>query len=106
MPLTTRPASTSRQAIMRLARHGLPGKPGFGLLGWSGSEGTEVLQDLKTALRGFFRMELHAKNVVTFNRGGESAAILRARHRLSHHRRAKRMCVIDESSALDPAQQA
>src|SRR4029077_7915159 len=91
MPLTTRPASTSRQAMILFARR---------------SESTEVLQDLQPRVRRFFRMKLHAENVVMLHRGRETSAILRVRHRVLHHRRAKGMCVIDKGAALDAAQQA
>src|SRR5215467_13004350 len=90
MPFTTRLASTSRQAMIRLA---------------SRSEGTKILQDLQAGGGGLFRMELHAENVVVFHRSGESAAVTCAGDGVFNQRRAIRMCVIDELSAVHAAQQ-
>src|SRR5215472_7075031 len=119
MPFTTRPASTSRQAMILLAsRYGVPGKPaapgwrgsglsgwkpGFGLLGWSGSEGIKVLQNFQSRCSGFFRMKLDTKDVVAFDRGRKRSAVLRACHRTLYHRRAKRVRVVDKRTALNPA---
>src|ERR1051325_2283802 len=106
MPFTTRPTSTSRQAMMRLARHGVSGKPGWGLLGRGGSEGTKILQNFQAGLRRFFRVKLHAKNIFALYRRGECSAILWASDCVSNDRSAERMCVVNERAVLHPAQQA
>src|SRR5258708_4394002 len=90
-PLTTRPASTSRQAMIRLV---------------SRSEGTEVLQDFQPCLRGFLGMKLHAKNILALNRRGEASAVLSRGDGIGNHRRAVGVCVIDERAVLNSAQQA
>src|SRR6185437_2758822 len=90
MPFTTRPASTSRQAMILLA---------------SRSEGTEVLQDFPPRRSGFFRMKLHAKNIVALHCSGKCFAVLRAGYGTFHHRRAKRVCVIDKRTVFNIAEQ-
>src|SRR6185437_10493266 len=109
MPLTTRPASTSRQAMMRLARYGVPCKPGvkaeFGLLGWSGSDGTEILQDFQTCFGGFLRMELHSENVVALHRSRKCAAIICAGRRLCNHGCTIGVRVINKCAAVHALKQ-
>src|SRR4051812_2993722 len=105
MPLTTRPASTSRQAMMRLASLGVPGKPEFGLLGWSGSEGTEILQNFQTCFGGFLRMKLHAEDIAPLHGGGKRAAIIRAGRSFVDHRSPVGVGVINKRSAVHALEQ-
>src|SRR5262249_6576180 len=84
-------ASTSRQAMILLAR---------------GSEGTKVLQDLQAGGRGFFRMKLHAKNILALYSSRKCAAVLRARQRAINYRRTIGMRVINKGSIWHTAQKA
>src|ERR1700731_3181223 len=90
-PFTTRPASTSRQAMMRLA---------------SRSEGTEVLQDLQAGFGKFLRVKLHAEHIVPLHCGRKSAAITCACGSFVNHRRPERMRVVDKCAAVHTVQQA
>ncbi len=45
------------------------------------SEGAEVLQHFQAGFAGFFRMELHAEEMIAFHCGGELATVFAAGHR-------------------------
>src|SRR5713226_9765718 len=90
MPLTTRPASTSRQAMMRLARR---------------SEGTEVLQDFQASFGGFLWMKLHAEDIVALHGSRKRAAIVCAGRSLVDHRGPERVGVIDKCTAVYAVEQ-
>src|SRR5271165_90305 len=86
MPLTTRPLSTSRQAMMRLV---------------SMSEGAEVAEQLQSDLSGFFWMKLHTENVVPLYRRAKAPAVLAARRGCFAHGDAKGMREVDERQRRD-----
>src|SRR6516225_6813981 len=86
MPLTTRPASTSRHAMIRL-------------------ESTKVLQNPQARCAGFFRVKLDSEYVIPLDRGGELASILSGGRGLFDDGRAVGVCVIDERAIVDAAQQ-
>src|ERR1051326_1148125 len=106
MPLTTRPAATSRQAMMRLAKHEVSDILGFGVLGWSGSEGTEILQNFQSGFGGFLRMKLHTEDIVPLDSGRKTSAIICASRSLVDYRRAVGVGVIDKRAAVHTLQQA
>src|SRR5215469_15282869 len=64
-PLTTRPSSTSRQAMIRLV---------------SMSEYREVGEQPQSGLAGFFRMKLHAEKQVALDGGREPSSVFTAGH--------------------------
>src|SRR5262245_58012904 len=90
MPLTTRPASTSKQAMIRFV---------------SVSEGTEILQNLQSGRAGFFRMKLHAENVLPFHSRGKSSSIFGGSHCAFYDRSAVGVRVIHEGASWNAPQQ-
>src|SRR5215469_3737940 len=84
-PLTTRPASTSRQAMIRL-------------------ESTEVLQDPQADCARFFGMKLHPEDVVAFHSGGERSAIFSRSHGMVDDRSAIRVCIVHERAVFNAVQ--
>src|SRR6185437_4437418 len=89
-PFTTRPLSTSRQAIIRRAKV---------------SQGTEVLHQLKTCLPGFLRMKLRTENVSLLNNCGEVPAIAAERGHAIRLRCAVRVREIEIGTIRDAAKQ-
>src|SRR5258708_20767277 len=90
-PLTTRPASTSSQAIIRLVRV---------------SEVAEVFKNRQPCVPGFFRMKLCSKNIVPLDRRREVAAVTGAGHRAFDDIGAIAVRVVDKRAVGDAAQQA
>src|ERR1051326_5754685 len=89
-----------------LARHAVPDALGFGVLGWSGSEGTEILQNFQSGFGGFLRMKLHPEDIVPLHSGRKRSAIICASRSLVDYRRAVGVGVIDKRAAVHTLQQA
>src|SRR3974377_2226335 len=90
MPFTTRPALTSRQAMMRLARV---------------SKCTEVLQDLQSYVPRLLGMKLDAEQVAPFRRRGEGLLVGAGRDRISTQRRTVRVGEVHVGARRDSRQQ-
>src|SRR5271169_5381559 len=90
MPFTTRPAFTSRQAIMRLARV---------------SQCTEILQDLHAYFARLLRMKLHTEEVVALGHRRKWPLVRASRNRVGADRRAIGVGEIHVGSCWNSRQQ-
>src|SRR5439155_5529268 len=80
MPLTTRPARTSRQAMIRLESTRRHRK--------------KIAEDPQPHIARLFRMKLHAGHVPTLDNRGKAFAVLGNRDRVGRHRREVAVCEI------------
>src|SRR6266496_4071829 len=113
VPLTTRPASTSRQAMIRLVNisfscchpevvRRLCGQKPLE----SRSKPAEILQHLQSRAPRFFRVKLHSKHIVLLDCCRKSATVFTFRRCIRKQRHAIRMREIDERPVRYSAQQA
>src|ERR1700689_1256184 len=88
-PFTTRPPSTSRQAMMRLVNT---------------SDLAEILEDREPHVSRFLWMELHSENVRLLDGSAELQPVFTRRTGCGQHRRMKRVRVVDKRILRDASQ--
>src|SRR5581483_8491195 len=99
VPFTTRPASTSKQAMIRLVSM-------YKILGNFSSQVYEVLQDLQSNRSRLLRVKLNAEQVVLFHCGREPAPVLAFRRGGSQQRHTVGVREINVRTIRDPVQQS